>query len=125
MPYDAKSKFATNVMSISKKPSKVLYYKSTSEYFISKMNAMQFMSSNRIPAVFYFSISYHIKVINMLIRAGVRNYGCGFAHYGMGKKSVRMKSVTIIRMASTSIGDQVVVVFSKSTYIEPFGPRGR
>ncbi|RHZ47276.1 hypothetical protein CDV55_100716 [Aspergillus turcosus] len=63
LPYDMKSKFSTNVISILKTPGNVLYCKTTSEDFVMRMGAMQFMNANRIPAVFSFSISYHIELI--------------------------------------------------------------
>ncbi|RLL93356.1 hypothetical protein CFD26_100707 [Aspergillus turcosus] len=70
LPYDMKSKFSTNVISILKTPGNVLYCKTTSEDFVMRMGAMQFMNANRIPAVFSFSIS-------------VKCYSCGFVHNGM------------------------------------------
>lgn len=120
MPYDAKTPFSTNVISISKRPGSVLYCRSRSEDFIMRTNATQFMSANGIPAVFSFSISYHIRLINTLMRSGVKCYGCGFVHDGMNDKAVGKEPVTMTRRTSTDTNEQVVANFGKSTYVEPF-----
>lgn len=120
LPYDTKTKFSTNVMSISKRPGSILYCKTTSEDFIMRTNATQFMSANGIPAVFSFSISYHIRLINMFMKNGVSCYGCGFVHDGMDEKPVGTKPATMVRRASTNSNEQVIATFGKSTYVEPF-----
>lgn len=120
MPYDMRSKFSTNVMSISKRQGSILYCKSRSEDFIARTGASQFMSANGIPAVFSFSISYHVGVINMLNNAGVICYGCGFAHDGMNKEVIGTKPVTMTRRTSSNSTVEVIATFGKSTYVEPF-----
>lgn len=120
MPYDPTTKFSVNIMSISKRPGQILYYKGTSEDFILRSDVMSFMNSNRIPAVFSFSISYHIGVINTLKRAGIDCYGCGFVHDGMGDGIVGSPPVTMTRRRSPGPTQQVVATFGKSTYVEPF-----
>lgn len=120
LPYDVKTKFSTNVTSISKRPGSILYCKTTSEDFIMRTNAMQFMSTNGIPAVFSFSISYHIRLINTLMKNGVNCYGCGFVHDDMDEKPVGTKPVTMVRRMSTTSNEQVIATFGKSTYVEPF-----
>jgi hypothetical protein len=120
LPYDVKSKFSTNIISISKKPGNVLYCKTTSEDFIMRTGATQFMSTNGIPAVFSFSISYHIALINTLVRSGIKCYGCGFVHDGMDINPVGSPPVTMVRRRSSNSNEQVVATFGKSTYVEPF-----
>lgn len=120
LPYDMRSKFSTNVISISKKPGNVLYCKTTSEDFVMRTNAIQFMSANGIPAVFSFSISYHIGLINTLVRSGVKCYGCGFVHDGMDRNEIGTPPVTMVRRRSSNSNEQVIARFGKSTYVEPF-----
>lgn len=120
LPYDMKAKFSTNVMSISKRPGCVLYCKAFSEDFIMNTGATTFMSTNGIPAVFSFSISYHIRLINTLVREGVKCYGCGYIHDGMTSQTVGNKPITMTRRTSIDMKEQVVATFGKSTYVEPF-----
>lgn len=51
----------------------MLYYLSRSEDFIAKTNAYSVMLSMSVPAVFSFSISYHIMTVyGCISRAGAR-----------------------------------------------------
>lgn len=121
MPYDWNTPFNTQVISISKKGSTILWAKCKSEYFIDKAMPSRIMAMAGIPAMFSFSISYHIGVINRLLTEGVAVFGCGFVHdamprSGVGSGQVGMKPVNSRRTS----GSDIVAKFGKSTYIEPY-----
>lgn len=86
-----------------------------------RTNAIQFMAANTIPAVFSFSISYHIRLINTLLSLQIPCFGCGFVHGGITTNTVGTVPVTI-RRRSTRPGhdDKVIAIFGKSTYVEPY-----
>jgi len=121
LPYDMNASFATNVISISKSAGNVLYCKCRSEDFMMRTSAIQFMSANNIPAVFSFSISYHIKLINTLTSSDIPCFGCGFAHDGMSSDTVGAAPVTMKRRkARQGYEEEVIASFGKSVYVEPF-----
>lgn len=83
VPYDTNTSFSKQVMSISNRPGRLIYYKGFSENFIMMSDVISFMSAMGIPAVFSFSISYHIRVINTLKNSGINTFGCGYVHDNM------------------------------------------
>lgn len=120
-PYDFKASFNSQVISISKSNGTVLWAKCRSEDFIRMTMPTRIMSSIGIPAVFSFSISYHIETINMLKSEGVPVFGCGYVHdampgSGVGRVPVTMKPTVMNRTTIKSI----TATFGKSTYEEPF-----
>lgn len=117
--YDMKTPMSTQVSMISNRPGNVLYCKCRSEDFINSTGADSVMSSMMIPAVFSFSISYHIGVVNRLSSSGVPVFGCGYIHDYMPKSGVGSGPVTM--KLSRRRGEKPVVVskFGKSTYTEP------
>ncbi|KAK7937812.1 uncharacterized protein PG986_014680 [Apiospora aurea] len=121
MPYDFNTPFNTQVMSISKRPYTVLWAKCKSEEFISRTMPTRTMCMAGVPAVFPFSISYHISVINRLRIEGVQLFGCGFVHDSMSAGGVGSGMVTM-RIKGQRRGPTACVEdkFGKSTYIEPY-----
>ena len=121
MPYNFSTGFRAQVTEASKRGSTVLWAKSRSEDFIRKTIPITTMSTMGIPAVFSFSISYHIAVIPMLKVGGVSMFGCGYVHDSMPRSGVGRPPVT---MTLTSVPGNatryVTAKFGKSTYVEPF-----
>lgn len=66
LPYDFNTSFNTQVLSISKRGSTILFAKCRSEFLMDKTMLIRIMAMAGIPAVFSFSISYHIGIINKL-----------------------------------------------------------
>lgn len=58
----------------------MLWAKRKAEHSITKTMPTCTMASQGIPAVFSFSISYHIEVISMLRVEGVQVFGCVYLH---------------------------------------------
>ncbi len=121
MEYDFRTPFNTQVISISKMGSTILWAKCKSEYFIDKTMPSRVMCMAGIPAVFSFSISYHIGVINRLSSEGVTVFGCGFVHdsmprHGVGEGCATMKP----KNGKRASGSDIVATFGKSQYIEPY-----
>ena len=85
--------------------------KCTSEMFIDRTMPSRFMVQAGMPAVFPFSLSYHIPVINRLSTERVSMFGCGFVH-----DSISMTPIGPGRQSSSIIR----ATFGKSTYIEPY-----
>jgi len=122
LPYDMNRSLSVQVSSISRRPGTVLYCRTRSEHFISVTNALEIMGSMGVPAVFSFSISYHIRLINTLWDSNVNVFGCGYVHDGMNEDSVIGSNPITMRVRrSTKDGSlEVVSTFGKSTYVEPF-----
>jgi hypothetical protein len=72
----------------------MLFYKGTFETFMSGLDVMECLSTQSIPVVFLFSLSFYQKYLHVLIYNDVPIYGCGFAHDyiegSVGKKPVTM-----------------------------------
>ena len=121
--YDFRASFSTQVVSISKTPETILVAKCTSEHFITKTMPTRVMFEIGIPAVFPFSVSYHIAIIAKLRNERVPVFGCGFVHDGIdtsvGKDPVTMK----IKDKNTGRNITVAATFGKSTYVEPYMKR--
>ncbi|KAI6986058.1 hypothetical protein KC359_g8918 [Hortaea werneckii] len=118
-PYDTNAKFSKQVMTISNSPGKLLYYKGTSESFITSSDVISSMSSMSIPAVFSFSISYHISVIMSLMSSNVTVFGCGFVHDNMPINGVKSGPVSM-KLIKDNNGIWIVrSIFGKSTWTEP------
>ncbi|KAL7900223.1 hypothetical protein HDV64DRAFT_290800, partial [Trichoderma sp. TUCIM 5745] len=111
LPYDFNTPFVTQVASISKKGSTILWAKCKSEYFIDKTQLGRVMAMTGMLAVFSFSISFHIGIINQMMVDGVSIIGCGFIHDSM---IATMKPMYNDRGSLMGI----VVKFGKSTYVE-------
>lgn len=121
MPYDFNTPFNTQVIAISKRGSTILWAKCKSEYFIDRVMPSRTMAMAGIPAVFSFSISYHIGVINRLLSEGVTVFGCGFVHDSMPRGGVGEGRTTMVpRNGRRASGSDIVSTFGKSTYIEPY-----
>ena len=119
VPYDVNTSFSKQVMSITNRPGILIYYKGSSESFIMLSDVISFMSSTGIPAVFSFSISYHIAVINTLVNSSVSTFGCGFVHDNMTVGGVRSGPVTM-DLTKNGEGNAVVLsTFGKSVWTEP------
>ncbi|KAJ5392731.1 hypothetical protein N7465_011705 [Penicillium sp. CMV-2018d] len=54
--------------------------------WVNRTNPVQFMSTNKIPAVFSFTISYHIRLINTFVTLNFPCFGCGFVQDSMVSK---------------------------------------
>lgn len=120
-PYDFSTTFHSQVTSLSKQGSTVLWAKCKSEDFIARTRPIQTMAQQGIPAVFSFSVSYHIPIIKTLVPSGVRVFGCGYVHDAMPLCGVGCGPV-VMRPAPRS-GDsirEVVSIFGEATYREPF-----
>lgn len=120
-PYDFNKSFKVQITSIAKTRPTVLWAKCRSEYFIDKVMPSRTMAMAGIPAVFSFSVSFHIPVINRLLTEGVTVFGCGFVHdsmplLGVGSGCVTMKPKNKRR----SSGSDIIATFGKSTYVEPY-----
>lgn len=121
LAYDFNTSFNTQVLSISKRGSTVLYAKCRSEYFIYKTMPTMVMATVGIPAVFSFSISYHIGVINKLRSGGVPTFGCDFVHDAMPRSGVGREPVTMKpRNGNRASSSDIISTFGKSTYVEPY-----
>ena len=122
VPYDMSRPLSIQVSSISNRPGTVLYYRGLSEDFVMRTNACQTMFTMGIPAVFSFSISYHIGLINTLMLSGVNVFGCGYIHDNMhtGVVGSRPASMTVRKSSGIRGPTAVVSSFGKSTYVEPF-----
>jgi DNA-directed RNA polymerase subunit K/omega len=121
MPYNFSTSFKAQVTEASKRGSTVLWAKSRSEDFIRKTIPITTMSTMGIPAVFSFSISYHIAVIPMLKVGGVSMFGCGYVHDSMPRSGVGRPPVTMtLTNVPGSATRYVTAKFGKSTYVEPF-----
>ncbi|EMC97271.1 hypothetical protein BAUCODRAFT_147394 [Baudoinia panamericana UAMH 10762] len=120
LPYDFSTKFNTQLVSISKGRQTVLWARCKTEDFIRKAMPTKTMATQGIPAVFSFSLSYHIQTISMLKTKGVPMFGCGFVHDSMtgtvGRDPVTMR----IKDKTKGPNSEVVSTFGKSTYVEPF-----
>ena len=79
------------------------------------------MVITEIPAIFSFSISYHIGVISRLVSEGITDLGYGFIHDSIPASGIGRSPVTI-RPRGSRIGpnSEIIATFGKSTYIEPF-----
>ncbi len=120
LPYDFSTNFNTQLLSISSGTQTVLWARCTSQDFIRKAMPTMIMARQGIPAVFSFSISYHIQVISMLRSEGVAVFGCGFVHDSMSGSVGREPVTMTVKNSSKGLGKEVVSAFGKSTYIEPF-----
>jgi len=119
VPYDTNTSFSKQVMSITNRSGMLLYYRGTSESFLMMSDAISFMASTGIPAVFSFSISYHIAVINTLRNSSVNTFGCGFVHDKMPTTGVRSGPVTMNVKRDESGTAMVISKFGKSVWTEP------
>lgn len=119
VPYDVNSSFSKQVIAMSNKPGRVMFFKGRSESFITGSDVIASMSRMRIPAVFSFSISYHISVINTLADSGVGVYGCGFVHNNLPKCGIRSGPVTMKVVENVNGLPMVESKFGKSTWVEP------
>lgn len=121
MPYDFNTSFNLQTIAASRKGMVVLWAKCRSEDFLRKTMPTRVMSATGIPAVFSFSISYHVGVVSMLRSSGVPVFGCGYVHDSMPQSGVGREPVTMIPVRTgVGTGRQVVARFGKSTYVEPF-----
>jgi hypothetical protein len=126
LPYDFNATFNTQVLSISKRRSVVLWAKCKTDDFIMRAMPTRVMSTIGIPAVFSFSISYHISTINMLRSNGVKMFGCGFVHDAMPRSGVGREPVVMMsRNTARSSSAEVVSTFGKSRYVEPYLSRSQ
>ena len=119
VPYDRNSTLSKQIIAITKKPGNVIYYEGRSEDFIRQPDVAITMKSLGVPAVFSFSVSYHIMVINSLMSSGVSLYGCGFVHDKMPKKGVGIPPVSMNLVTSVGSRSFVRTEFGKSVYEEP------
>ncbi|KAM3497497.1 hypothetical protein MY10362_009158 [Beauveria mimosiformis] len=119
LPYDVNSSLSKQIIGITRKPGTVLYYQGRSEEFMRQADVHTTMSSFGIPAVFSFSISYHIMIINSLMTSNVSVYGCGFVHDKMPIKGVGVEPVTMNLVREPDRPAFVRTQFGKSTYDEP------
>lgn len=71
IPYEFNTPFNTQVLSISKRGLTVLWAKSKLKHFIDKTMLNKVISMAGIPAVFSFSVLYHIAVKNRLLNEGM------------------------------------------------------
>ena len=121
MPYNFSTNFRAQATEASKRGSTVVWARCRSEDFITKTIPITTMSTMGIPAVFSFSISYHIGVISMLRIGGVSVFGCGYVHDSMPRSGVGRPPVTMTPTdASAGRSRYVTAKFGKSTYVEPF-----
>lgn len=116
MPYDFGTSFNTQIISIAKRGSTVLWAKCKSEYFIDRAMPSRTMAMAGIPAVFSFSISYHTQIINRLLSECVTVFGCGFVHDSMPRSGVGHGSVTMVPVNKRrSSGSDIIAKLGKST----------
>lgn len=119
VPYDPNADMSKQIVSITNRPRNLLYYAGTSESFLSCRGVLSCMSSMSIPAVFSFSLSYHVSVINTLVSSGVNVYGCGYVHDYMPSSGVGSVPVTM-KVETNDSGVAVVKSrFGKSEWVEP------
>ena len=110
------------VSAIDKSVRTVLYCACKSEEFIARTGAAEIMSAMGVPAVFPFSMSYHISIVNTPVFAGVSTFDSGYVHDNMiDGVQVGVEPITITRRPSNMYPNgEVVSIFGKSTYVEPF-----
>jgi len=118
-PYDMGTAFSKQVSAITNRPRNLLYYRGRSEDFISMTNAVSDMCTMGIPAVFPFSVSYHIRVINTLTYSGVKAFGCGYVHDKMPTSGVQSPPVHMNLVKKEFSLPMVESKFGKSTWLEP------
>ena len=121
VPYKFSTSFRSQAIEATKRGSTVVWAKCKSEYFIAKAIPISVMSTMGIPAVFSFSISFHIRIISMLRFGGVSTFGCGYVHDSMPRSGVGREPVTMtLGGPNGTPGLSVIAKFGKSTYVEPF-----
>ena len=118
-PYDETASFSRQVMTITNRPGRVLFYRGRSENFIVNADVISGMSRMGIPAIFSFSISYHIRVINTLVDSGVNVYGCGFVHDNMPRVGIKNGPVSMKVVENANKVASVESRFGKSVWLEP------
>ena len=95
--------------------------KCTSEMFIDRTMPSRFMVQAGVPAVFPFSLSYHIPVINRLSAERVSMFGCGFVHDSMPIRGVHTDSISMTPMGPGRQSSSMIrATLGKPTYIEPY-----
>ncbi|TGO76279.1 hypothetical protein BELL_0164g00080 [Botrytis elliptica] len=98
----------------------VLYCKIKSEDFVVQTNANVIIASMGVPAVFLFSISYHIGVITRFKSSHVSMFGYGYIHDYIPPASIDMRPITMrVEREPGSTAPLVVARFGKSKYAEP------
>lgn len=118
-PYDVNAPFFKQVQAITNVSGILLYYKGTSESFITMRDVVTKMSEMKIPAVFSFSISYHIRVINTLASMGVGTFGCGYLHENMPVSGVKSGPVSMNVVRDENGLWMVRSTFGRSVWMEP------
>ena len=118
-PYDVTASMNKQAIMIGNTSRSMLYYRGTSESFIRSRDVITTMAEMGIPAVFSFSISYHVGVINTLRNSGVTTIGCGFVHDNMPRLGVGFPPVTMNLVRDENGFPVVRSVFGKSVWIEP------
>ena len=118
-PYDETTSFSRQVMAITNRPGRVLFYRGRSENFIVNADVISGMSRMGIPAIFSFSISYHIRVIDTLVDSGVNVYGCGFVHDNMPRVGIKNGPVSMKLVENANKVASVESRFGKSVWSEP------
>lgn len=119
-PYDFSKSFSSQMETASRRPYTTLWARCTSEEFLSKACPLITMSSLGIPAVFPFSISYHITIINKLAEANISVYGCGYVHDDMPAAGVGYSRASMTpRFDSEGRMTDVTAAVGKSIYLEP------
>ena len=118
-PYDENTSMLKQVVSITSSPGSMLCYRGASETFITSPDVISTMVALGIPAVFSFSISYHIRVINTLRISNVVVVGCGFVHDNMPVSGVGIAPV-VMKPSKLESGLTVMrSTFGKSVWTEP------
>ncbi|OGE52073.1 hypothetical protein PENARI_c011G08394 [Penicillium arizonense] len=119
-PYNFSESFDSQMEAASRRPSTVLWARCTSEDFLSKSCRLTTMASLGVPAVFPFSVSYHVTVINRLVEANVSVYGCGYVHDDMPAAGVGYSRASMTpRFDLEGRMIDVTAAVGKSVYIEP------
>jgi hypothetical protein len=121
IPYDFTRSFSVQVTTIARTGSTILWCKCKSDDFIRRAMPTMVMNSVGIPAVFSFSISYHIQTIAMLRANNIPIFGCGYVHDAMPQRGVGHDPVTMkVRKSGLTTHKEVIATFGKSVYTEPF-----
>lgn len=120
IPYDFAQSFESQAKAASRKPLTVFWARCTSEEFLSKANPIDTMSTLGIPAVFPFSVSYHIPIIKTLSEANISVYGCGYINDDLPAEGVGYPGASMTpQVDSEGRTLAVTAAFGKSTYVEP------
>lgn len=117
LPYDFTATFESQVKKLASQPTTVLWAKCKSEDFLDKTDAIASMALLGLPAVFSFSLSYHIEVIHKLWANNINLYGCGYVHDGISLEGVGRDPA---RMVPREDFSEMVSTFGPSVWIEPY-----